>query len=581
MKKKEETLSLLPFVKEIKRYHLSTFRSDLYAAFAVALLAIPQSIAYSLLAGLPPIAGFYSAIFGTIFASTFGSSRHLISGPTTGVAILIQTTIFDTLQNYFPDAVGAERQQLVILILTHIVFIIAAVQIFSAFFNVGKLLQFVSRSVVLGYFAGITLAILANQLYYFAGVELGKEELLIFRLAYFFTNLKAIKVGSIIVGLVTLFLLIFVKKKLPKYPDALIALVVGSIVAVLINNYFTKEFSVKTFASTTDSQSPSLLVSFPILQLKIFKEVFFSSVAVAFVAILEVFSVSRNLAAKSGQNVRSNQEVFGLGISNFILSFFLYVIPASGSASRSVLNYESGAKTRFSAVLSGVLIAILILVFWPLIRVIPFASLAAILLFTSIKLINYESVKLCFRASRGDAIVYILTMASCLVFNLDIAFFVGIVISIIFYLKRSAEPHQVEYAFDSAGRLAVVSPDEKKRRKVRIIGVSGELFFGTVDLFQNTMRTIAKDQHVKVIVLRLTGVYHVDASMCLAILMVYDYLKTTKRYLVISGITQEVWAVFSKTSLIKKIGVENLFLSDEASPQLSTWKACLRAQDLL
>jgi len=581
MKKKEETLSLFPFVKEMRGYHLSTFRSDLYAAFAVALLAIPQSIAYSLLAGLPPIAGFYSAIFGTIFASAFGSSRHLISGPTTGVAILIQTTIIDTLQNYFPNAVGVERQQLVILILTHIIFVIGAVQIFSAFFNIGKLLQFVSRSVVLGYFAGITLAIIANQFYYFTGVELGSEEMLIFRLAYFFTHLNSIQIGSIIVGTITLGLLIFMKKKLPKLPDALLALVIGSIFAYVINRYLSQDLNVKTFASTMEIQSPSLLMGFPVLQLKVFKAVFFSSVAISFVAILEVFSVSRNLAAKSGQNVYSNQEVFGLGISNFILSFFLYVIPASGSASRSFLNYESGGKTRVSAVLSGVLIAILILVFWPLIRVIPFASLAAILLVTSIKLINYESVKLCFRASRGDAIVYILTMASCLIFNLDVAFFVGIVISIIFYLKRSAEPHQVEYAFDSAGRLAVVSPDEKKRRKVRIIGVSGELFFGTVDLFQNTIRTIAKDQHVKVIVLRLTGVYHVDASMCLAISMINDYLKTTKRHLVISGITHEVWVVFSKTKLIKKIGVENLFLSDEVSPQLSTWKACLRAQDLL
>jgi len=581
MKKKQESLSLLPFVKEVRRYQLSTFRADLYAAFAVALLAIPQSIAYSLLAGLPPIAGFYSAIFGTIFASAFGSSRHLISGPTTGVAILIQTTIIDTLQNYYPDAVGLERQELVIIILTHIIFIIGAVQIFSAFFNVGKLLQFVSRSVVLGYFAGITLAIVANQIYYFAGVELGSEEKLIFRLGYFFTHLKSIEIGSIIVGIFTLALLIFMKKKLPKYPDALLALVIGSIFSFIINRYFIQEFNVKTFANTMDTQSPSLLIGFPILQFKIFKAVFLSSVAVAFVAILEVFSVSRNLAAKSGQNVYSNQEVFGLGISNFILSFFLYVIPASGSASRSVLNYESGAKTRFSAVLSGVLVAIIILVLWPLMRVIPFASLAAILLFTSIKLINYENVKLCFRASKGDAIVYILTMASCLIFNLDIAFFVGIVISIIFYLKRSAEPHQVEYAFDSAGRLTVVSPDEKKRRKVRIIGVSGELFFGTVDLFQNTMRTVAKNQHVKVIVLRLTGVYHVDASMCLAISMINDYLKTTKRHLVISGITHEVWVVFSKTKLIKEIGVENLFLSNEASPQLSTWKACLRAQSLL
>jgi sulfate permease, SulP family len=581
MKDKHSVLTLVPFLKEMKHYQLHTFRSDLYAAFAIALLVIPQSIAYSLLAGLPPIAGFYSAIFGTIFASALGSSRHLVSGPTTGVAILIQTTITDTLQNFFPTASGFEKQRLVILILTHVVFIIGIVQIFSAFFNVGKLLQFVSRSVVLGYFAGIALAIVVNQIYYFSGIDLGIEDKLIYRIIYYIKHITSLEIGSILTGLITVCVLIFIRKKLPKFPDALFALVIGSVVALIFNRYLTEKLYVKTLIDNLEFSSPKLLFEFPIFQFKIFKDVFLSSIAIAFVAILEVFSVSRNLATRSGQSIYSNQEVFGLGISNFILSFFQYVIPASGSASRSFLNYESGAKTRFSAILSGILVAILILVFWQLIQIIPLAALAAILIVTSLKIINFESVKLCFRASRGDAIVYILTMGSCLIFNLDIAFFVGIVISIIFYLKRSAEPHQVEYAFDSSGRLAIVDPSEKKRRKVRIIGVSGELFFGTVDLFQNTMRTIAKDPHVKVIVLRLTGVYHVDASMCLAILKTNDYLKITKRHLIISGISDEVWHTFLKTKLVEKIGSENLFLTDEVSPQLSTWNACLRAKELL
>ena len=196
-------------------------------------------------------------------------------------------------------------------------------------------------------------------------------------------------------------------------------------------------------------------------------------------------------------------------------------------------------------------------------------------------MVQFDQVKLCIQATRGDAVALLLTTGSCLFFDLDIAFFIGIIISIVFYLKRSAEPHRVEYAFDLAGRLTEVSPEEKVHRKVRIIGVAGELFFGTVDLFQNTMRTIAKDPHVKAIVLRLTGVYHVDASMCVAMIKIYGYLKNTKRHLVISGISDEVWKIFYRTGIVEKVGAENLFLADEANPQLSTWKACLRAQDLV
>lgn len=574
----QKTVSFIPFKKELKKYTFSKFKSDLLASLSVALLAIPQAIAYSLLAGLPPIAGFYSAIFGTIFASAWGCSRHLVAGPTTGVAILLQTAVQEVLQSNFPNVTGLEKEQLVIQILTHIVFVIGFVQIFSAFFNVGKLLQFVSRSVVFGYFAGVAFAIFANQIYYFSGVNFGQDDRIVFRLSYYFTHLNELKVGSVVVGGISLGLLYGFKRWLAKFPDALLTLIMASCIAFVINQFFIH--AVPSLQDVVNIQKPGFHFFLPLFEWDLFKKVFASSCAIAFVAILEVFSVSRNLATKSGQNIYSNQEVFGLGISNMILSFFPFSIPSSGSASRSMLNYVNGAKTRFAAIYSGGFIAVFILIFWPWIQWIPLATLAALLLMTTKNILNYDSIKLCFRATKGDGIVFCLTMASCLFFDLDIAFFIGIMISLVFYLKRSAEPHQVEYAFNSAGRLTVVPPKEKAHRKIRIIGVAGELFFGTVDLFQNTMRTIAKDNHVRVIVLRLTGVYHVDASMCLAILKVHDYLRATNRHLVISGISDEVWKVFSRTKVVHTIGSENLFLSDEASPQLSTWKACLRAQDL-
>ncbi|PIS01311.1 MAG: hypothetical protein COT84_03065 [Chlamydiae bacterium CG10_big_fil_rev_8_21_14_0_10_35_9] len=573
-------ISFIPFKKELKRYHFSTLKQDLFASLSVALLAIPQAIAYSLLAGLPPIAGFYSAIFGTIFASAWGSSRHLVSGPTTGVAILLQTTVADVIQKNYPGS-SISDEGLVLQILMHIIFVIGAVQIFSAFFNVGKLLQFVSRSVVLGYFAGVALAIIANQMYYFTGVELGDNNTLIFRASYFLTHIQEVQLGPFILGSTAIGFLFFFKKKLPKVPDALLTLILAGGLAYCINEFLPEIFKVKTLKDVIDVGSPRFEFGLPYLKFKVLSEVFLSSVAISFVAILEVFSVSRNLASKSGQNIYSNQEVFGLGISNLFLAFFPFAIPVSGSASRSSLNFLSGAKTRFASIYSGIFVAIIIFIFWPLVKLIPLSALAALLLLTTFNIVNLENIKLCFRATKSDAFVFCLTMSSCLVFDLDLAFFIGIVISLVFYLKKSAEPHQVEYAFNTAGRLTVVSATENVHRKIRIIGVSGELFFGTVDLFQNTMRTIAKDTHVRAIVLRLTGVYHMDASMCLAILKVHEYLQATNRHLLISGITDEVWKIFHRTQVVKTIGTENLFISEEANPQLSTWKACLRAQDLV
>jgi len=168
-----------------------------------------------------------------------------------------------------------------------------------------------------------------------------------------------------------------------------------------------------------------------------------------------------------------------------------------------------------------------------------------------------------------------------LIFSLDVAFFLGIVISIALYLKRAAVPHVVEYAFNSAGRLVVVSKKHYVHRKVRIVGVAGELFFASVDLFQSTFKEVAEDPFVEIIILRLNNVYYMDASMCYALLNLKKRLEKTSRYLLISGITPEVFKVFNKVGLVEDLDRDNLFLTDESSPQFSTWQAYQRAEDLL
>jgi SulP family sulfate permease len=127
----------------------------------------------------------------------------------------------------------------------------------------------------------------------------------------------------------------------------------------------------------------------------------------------------------------------------------------------------------------------------------------------------------------------------------------------------------------------VVSSKENVHRKVRIIGIGGDLYFGSADVFQAALQGVAADHNVQAIVLRLNNVHHMDASICLAIQKLREQLAAENRYLVISGLTEEVWHVFHRTGLVKQIGLDNLYFTDESNPQFSTWKACLRAQDLI
>ena len=573
-------ISFFPIKDELQGYGLRFFRDDAFAALAVALMTIPQSIAYSLLAGLPPSAGLFSAIFGTILTAFWGSSRHLISGPSTGVAILIQTSIADILYNYFETVGGVEKEALTLHILGQIVLVMGIIQIGAAFFNVGKLLQFVSRPVVLGYFAGIIVAIVVVQLFNFFGLEgiKGDQPILLKGIGLLFLLPKT-NWATVGVGFLSLASLLILQKKRPNWPNALLMLAIASVATQGINYWI--EGAQVPLLSQYPMGNPFPQFTFPLIDFTILNKIFPAAVAISFLAILEVFSISRNFAALSGQKVSVNQDVFGLGIGNSFLSFISGAMPASGSASRTSLSYRLRSKSRVAALLSGLFAAIIIYFCWPFVQLIPLAALAALLMATVPTLMNFQEIKLSFRATREDAWVFMITFISCLIFSLDVAFFIGIVISIATFLRKSSTPHLVEYAFNSKGRLMTVNPKEEVHRKVRIIGIAGELYFASADVFQSALQSVAEDSNVQAIVLRLNNVYNMDASMCLAIIRLQELLQSTGRYFVISGLTEEVWHVFHRAGLVKKIGLDNLYFTDESNPQFSTWKACLKAQELI
>lgn len=556
---------------DLKSYKKSYLRKDLFSAFAVALLAIPQSIAYAMLAGLPPIAGLYCAIFGTFFCSSFCSSRHLVSGPTTAMAILLQASIADIVTDYYgPNATDENT----LYVLTHLVLVIGAIQLAASFLNIEKVLRFISKSVILGYFAGLGVAILVSQLFPLFGItSLTGDHSLIKKAFYLVVHMDKFSIGAITLGVFSLGFLYFFRKKWPKLPGAFLMIIIVSFLAMI--PFFEKVSHLSLEGVKT--LVPNLM--FPFSDFSLFIEVIPAASAIALLGIFEVFSVSRAFGAKSGQTMHINQEVYSIGLTNLLLSTIFPCMAASGSASRTLVNFANGAKTRFAALLSVFFVVAGIWLGFPLISYIPQTALAAILIATVATIVDFDQIKMSLKATRGDFLAFSLTFISCFFFRLDIAFYIGIIISIVFYLKKAAEPHLVEYAFNEKGRLVMVS--SKDKRRVRIVGYAGELFFGVADFFQKTLQKIAEDHSVKVIVLRINGVFHVDASICFALLGLHEYLQATNRHLVITGVSEEVLEVFKKASIYEKIGEKNFFLTDMIQPQFSTWKGCLRAKELL
>jgi len=245
------------------------------------------------------------------------------------------------------------------------------------------------------------------------------------------------------------------------------------------------------------------------------------------------------------------------------------------------MSYNYGAQTRFASMSVGLIVAAILYSVGQLVSLIPLAALAALLLNTSGRAINTKQFFLCAKATGSDAFVLWLTTLSCLFFSLDVAFYIGVVLSITLYLKKAALPQVKEYSVDDYGVLKQVihAGSSEEHRDIRVIKIEGELFFGAADLFQTTLKTMAEDDtNTRVIILHLKNARDIDATTCLALQQLYDYLKSSGRYLIACGLTWQTWEVLSDSGIVELIGKENLFVFDERHPQDFMIKAFARAR---
>lgn len=580
---------------DLESYSWEKFRRDLSAGFAVAFITVPQAMAYALVAGLPLSCGVFAAVFSAIVASTFGSSRHLVIGPNNALAILVQAATSEILFTYYRDVDGIARDTLAIQVLTQLVLLVGLFQVLAAVCKLGRLTQFVSHSVIIGYIAGVALAVVITQLQNFLGLpSLQGIYSLYERGAYIITHANLIHIPTAIVGISSLITLIAMKRTNRKLPAALIVLAGTGILVHLLGlssytttssfNFYHNESigTVPLVGDTSEIYGIIPTISLPYFDTGMMNHLVPFAFAIALLSILETTSVAKSIAASSGQRLSVNQEIFGLGLSNLAASL-IGALPSSGSPSRSSLAYTSGAQTRFAAIFNALFTFAFLLIFGYFVNRIPLTALSAILLVNSVNIVNGKQFLLCLKATSSDAFVLFITLLSCMFFSLHIAFYIGVVLSIILYLKKAAVPHLVECTFDDSGKLENINfAKNKEPNQIRIINVQGELFFGAADLFQTTLKTLAEDDNrTKVIILRLKNARDIDATACLALQQLYEYLKSSGRYLICCGLTEQSWEVLSDSGIVDLIGKENLFIFDEQHPYLTVQKALNRAKALI
>ncbi len=556
-------------------YNGRSLRADLKSGINVALLAFPQGMAYAAIAELPIQYGIVSGAVAALVAPIFAGSRHTILGPTNATAFMVFSSLA-----MFSDP---ERLRLLPLI----VLMIGILLIIGALLRVADLIQYISRSVVVGYITGAAILIIANQVRHALGItippeasEHGSAGTFISIVEMTFTNLKSTRWEAVALSVVTVGVWILLAKRMKGLPVFATTLVVMTVAYAML--HFYAGWEVATFEPfQIRDLKPRLPEIGPRGLYYDLTKIIGVAFSVAFLASLENSVMSKSLASRSGDRPDMNQDMLSVGMANLATSF-AGGMPASGSLVRSTLNFTSGAVSRLSSMVSGLLCAIGLALLGKYMNFVPKCVLGVLVMCIAISVVNPRHIRISLNATPSDAAVLLTTFISALLMPLNVAIFLGVGISIMLYLRKASRPYLTEYEFTERGELREAG--EKRQRPIpaiSIVHVEGELFFGAAELFRTQIQKTCLDPDLKVIILRLKNARHLDATSVMALEELVHYVRSAGREVIISGASKDVYRVLKNADMVEVIGRKNIFLNSPRNPNLSTRNALKRAQEVL
>ncbi len=540
---------LFPFLRWWPQVNQQSLKMDGMAGLTGALIVLPQAVAFATIAGLPPQYGLYAAMVPAIVAALWGSSWHLVSGPTTAISIAVFASVSPFAQPGSPEFIS--------LVLT-LTFLTGVFQFVLGLARMGVLVNFISHTVVIGFTAGAAMLIAGSQIKNFFGVDIPRGTPFFKTLELFVEQVGAINPYVTLVAAVTLLTGILVKAFVPKLPYMIVAMLVGSLVALGLNTEYGVAIThIKTVGALPPGLPP---LSKPDFSFAALNQMLFPSLIITMLALTEAVSISRAVATKSGQRIDGNQEFVGQGLSNLIGSFFSSYA-ASGSFNRSGVNYAAGAKTPLAAVFASVFLVVILFLVAPLAAYLPNAAMAGILFLVAWGLIDFHHIGLLPRISRQETLVLWVTLLGTLV-DLEKGIFFGIALSLAFYLYRTSrpkleaavpDPEPDSYHYVSAGGHAECP-------QIKFVRVSGSPFFGAVSHFQQYFQELTENEpQRKHLVLVATGMNFVDLAGAEMLAQTARDWRKQGGVLGFYRLKPEVETMLEKGRFMDDIGSENIY----------------------
>ena len=499
---KPHLFKIFPFLRWWPMVNRDTHKADLIAAFTGAMIVLPQGVAFATIAGMPPQYGLYAAMVPAIIAALFGSSWHLVSGPTTAISIAVFAAM--------SPLVDPGSPQYISMVLT-LTFLTGLFQLILGLARMGVLVNFISHTVVIGFTAGAALLIAASQVKNFFGLDIVRGAPFHVVIEQFFLQLSRINPYVTLVAAITLVAGILAKIFTPKMPYMIVAMIVGSIVAFVLNLELSFDVThIRTVGALPVGLPP---LSLPDFSYGTIHKVIFPALIVTMLALTEAVSISRAIAVKSEQRIEGNQEFIGQGLSNILGSFFSSYA-SCGSFNRSGVNYAAGARTPLATVYASIFLVLILLLVGPLASYLPNAAMAGILFLVAWSLIDFHHIALITKNNLAEAVILWVTLLGTLV-NLEEGIFFGILLSLIIYLYRVSKPNIVPVvpAKEEGAYHFVSAYEHDECPQISMMRINGSIFFGAVDHVQSRLLEIDEINPLqKTVMIIASGMSFVDAA---------------------------------------------------------------------
>ena len=542
-------LNFLPFLKWFRLVSKESLKADLSAGLTGAVIVLPQGVAFATIAGLPPEYGLYTAMITPIIAALFGSSFHLVSGPTTAISIVVFSAI-----SHHAEPGTAEFISLTLTL----TFLAGIYQLAFGIARLGVLVNFVSHTVVIGFTAGAAILIATSQMKSITGIFVPKGESFIHTWMDMVDGVESLNPYLFSIALVTLLTAILVKKYYPKMPNLLAGMVVGSLLALVLKNFTD---SIKLVGEIPAHLPP---FSSPEFSLETIRMLAPEAFAVALLGLIEAVSISRAVATKSSQRIDANQEFIGQGLSNAVGSFFSSYA-GSGSFTRSGINYDAGARTPMSAIFAALSLMIIVLLIAPLTAYLPIAAMGGVILLVAYNLVDIHHIKTTLALSKSESAVLLTTFFATLFLELEFAIYMGVLLSLIFFLAKTSTPRIPTLSFDEppgSTHRKLINIDAKPVKQcpqLKIIRIDMSIYFGSINHIQKRITAIVDNERIYHILIIGTGINFIDIAGIEALEAEQMRLRKLGGGLYFLGLKSSVYEFAARAGFIKHVGSNNFF----------------------